>query len=69
MTTTTFQVPDIHCEHCKTSIENAVSLVSGVDRVEVTIPARTVDVVFDEAQATRAAIVDAIESQGYVVTG
>jgi len=67
MTTITLDVPDISCGHCKMSIEGAVSTLAGIDRVEVTIDARTVEVAFDENTVYRAAIVDAIESQGYEV--
>ena len=69
MTSATLNVPDISCGHCKTSIEGAVSEVSGVDRVEVTIDARSVEVSFDDSVALDA-IVEAIEGQGYeVATG
>jgi len=67
MTDLTLDVPDISCGHCKMSIEGAVSTLAGIDRVEVTIDARTVDIAYDETVVDRAAIVDAIESQGYEV--
>jgi copper chaperone len=68
MTSLTLNVPDISCGHCKTSIEGAVSDLSGIETVEVTIDARTVDIAFDEAVVTRDAIVDAIEEVGYEVS-
>jgi len=68
MTTETLSVPDISCGHCKTSIEGAVSELDGVDKVEVDIEARTVDVAFDGGTVAREAIVGAIEEQGYEVT-
>ena len=64
----TLRVPDISCEHCQRSIEGAVSEVSGVARVAVRIPDKTVEVEFDESQTDREAIVGAIESQGYEVS-
>jgi copper chaperone len=67
MTTETLSVPDISCGHCKTSIEGAVSEIDGVDKVEVDIDARTVDVAFDDNTVARDAIVGAIEGQGYEV--
>ena len=67
MSNLTLNVPDISCGHCKTSIEGAVGELAGVDKVEVTIDARTVDVAFDDATVDQAAIVDAIESVGYEV--
>lgn len=67
MTTETLSVPDISCGHCKTSIEGAVSELDGVDKVEVNIDARTVDIAFDDDTVARDAIVGAIEEQGYEV--
>lgn len=67
MTTLTLSVPDISCEHCKMSIEGAVDQLPGVDKVEVHIEPKTVDVDFDEATLTLDAIVSAIEEQGYDV--
>ncbi len=66
MTTVTLNVPDIHCGHCKSSIEGAVSELAGVERVEVTIDTRTVDVDHDDS-VELTAIVGAIEGQGYEV--
>ena len=67
MTTETLSVPDISCGHCKTSIEGAVGELDGVDKVEVNIDARTVDVAFDDDAVARDSIVGAIEGQGYEV--
>lgn len=69
MTSTTFSVPDVSCDHCKTSIEGAVAELDGVNRVEVNIEPKTVDVDFDEETVQAQAIVDAIEEQGYKVAG
>jgi copper chaperone len=67
MTDLTLTVPEISCGHCKMSIEGAVSTLAGIDRVEVTIDAHTVDVSYDEQVVDRAAIINAIEGQGYEV--
>ena len=67
MTQVTIQVPDIHCGHCKTSLEGAVGDLSGVTSAEVTIEARTVDVTFDKTLTPMDDIVEAIEDQGYEV--
>jgi len=66
MTTTTLSVPTISCGHCKSSIEGAVSELAGIDKVEVHIEERTVDLVFDETLGLDA-IIEAIEEQGYDV--
>ena len=69
MTELTLSVPDISCGHCKSSIEGAVATLAGVGPVEVHIDDRTVDVAFDDGTVALAAIVEAIEAQGYAVTG
>ena len=69
MTTTTFDVPDIHCGHCATSIEGAVQQLPGISEVSVRIDDRAVDVTFDEASVVVSSIVAAIEDQGYAVAG
>ncbi len=67
MTTTTIAVPDISCGHCKSSIEGAVGALPGVEKVEVNIEPKTVDVSFDDTQVGLDQIVEAIEEQGYTV--
>ena len=67
MTETRFAVPEVHCDHCKSSIEGAVAALDGVTAVDVKIDDRVVDVSFDDAVATADAIVAAIEDQGYSV--
>lgn len=67
MSTRTLSVPDISCNHCKTSIEGAVGSLTGVARVEVNIEPKTVDVDFDDETLSLDAIVTAIEDQGYDV--
>ena len=67
MTTATLTVPDISCEHCKSSIESAVAPLDGVEGVEVHVAERTVDLAYDGTDATFDAIVAAIEDQGYEV--
>jgi copper chaperone len=67
VSTKTLTVPEISCGHCKSSIEGAVSPLNGVDKVEVHIEERTVDLAFDGSDSTFEAIVAAIEEQGYDV--
>lgn len=68
-TSTTLQVPEVHCDNCKTSLEGAVGELGGVDRVEVSVPDATIDVSFDEASVDLDTIKKTIEEQGYVVFG
>jgi copper chaperone len=67
MTTTTISVPEIHCDHCKHSIEGALSALPGVRSAQVDIDAKDVTVQFDEARTDHGRIVAAIEEQGYDV--
>jgi copper chaperone len=67
MVTETISVPEIHCDHCKVSIEGAVGSIAGVDAASVDIPARTVTVTYDDASVNRGDLVEAIQQQGYEV--
>jgi len=66
MTETTLSVPEVHCGHCKMSIEGAVGALDGVTAASVDVDARTVTVSYD-APADVDQIVVAIEEQGYEV--
>ena len=66
MTETTISVPDIHCDHCKMSLEGALGKVAGVKKASVDVPNATISVAFD-SPATMDELVAAIEGQGYEV--
>lgn len=66
MTEMTISVPEIHCNHCKMSIEGAVAAVDGVSTATVDVESRSVAVSFDDP-ASFDAIKGAIEGQGYDV--
>ena len=67
MTTMTISVPEIHCDHCKHSIEGALAPLPGVASAQVDVEARTVTVEVDESLTDRGRLVAAIEDQGYDV--
>lgn len=67
MTTETIAVPEIHCGHCKSSIEGALAPLDGVSEATVDIDSRTVHVTYDEAKLDRDALVRAIVDHGYDV--
>ena len=67
MTARTISVPDISCDHCKASIEQAVGDLAGVEEVAVDISARTVAFNFDENAVDLDQIISAIEGAGYEV--
>ena len=64
MTSRVFDVPDISCDHCKREIEEAVSAVSEVDSVVVTVDRRVVEVA---GVASDDAVIAAIQLAGYEV--
>lgn len=67
MTTETISVPEIHCDHCRTSIEGALQPLAGVQQATVDIAQRTVTVAYDDGAVDRGTLVAAIEDQGYEV--
>jgi len=60
-------VPEVHCGHCVSSIEGAVSQLEGVDTVKVNLDSRDVTVDFDDTRVGLEQIVSTIEGQGYDV--
>jgi copper chaperone len=67
VTMMTISVPEIHCNHCKHSIERALAPLPGVRSAQVDIDARTVTVDVDTARVDRDQLVGVIEEQGYEV--
>lgn len=67
MATDTIVVPEIHCDHCRSSIEGALAPLDGVARASVDIEARQVIVDYDASTIDRDALISAIEDQGYEV--
>jgi copper chaperone len=67
MATETISVPEIHCDHCKSSIEGALASIGGVEDAAVSIEAKTVTVTYDDASVNHGDLVEAIEQQGYEV--
>lgn len=67
MTEKQISVPEVHCDHCKASIEGAVGALPGVEAVNVDVDAKSVLVRFEESVTSEDAIKAAIEEQGYEV--
>lgn len=64
MTTLTYTVPAISCDHCVNAITGEVTKVPGVAKVDVDLTSKTVTVVGD---ADDTAIRTAIDDAGYDV--
>jgi MerR family transcriptional regulator, copper efflux regulator len=69
MRTTKLNVPEVHCGHCKTSLEGAVGAMPGVATVEVSLEEATIDVAYDDNLVDLDTIKAVIEEQGYAVAG
>jgi copper chaperone len=69
MTTETLSVPDISCDHCQRTIESALGRLPGVHRAAVDVAGRTVQVTYDAAAVTPAAIRATLAEEGYEVAG
>ncbi len=55
MTTVTYSIPNISCNHCVHTIKTEVSDLAGVQNVEASVEAKTATITFD-APATEAQI-------------
>lgn len=64
---TTLNGPSISCAHCKSTIEGAVSDLTGVTAVDVDIDARAVEIDFDPKEVSLDEIVEAIVDVSYEV--
>jgi copper chaperone CopZ len=64
---TSYSVPGVSCEHCKTAIRGEVGAVAGVEAVEVDLEAKTVTVRGREVD--EAAVRAAIDEAGYDIAG
>lgn len=62
-----FAVPEVHCGHCKQSIEGVLRPLEGVSDAVVDVDNKSVVVSFDASIVDRGAIVATIEEAGYRV--
>ncbi len=65
MSARTYSVPDVSCEHCRAAITSEVSVVPGVEAVDVDLEAKTVTVTGEPLD--EGAIIAAIADAGYEV--
>lgn len=64
LTTLTYNIPAVHCPHCKVTIERELSQLAGVSSVSVDVDAREAVIRF-EPPATRTAIEERLADTGY----
>lgn len=67
METVTYIAPDISCQHCQQAIEQAVGALPGVERVQVAISDKRVEVHYDPARVSPDQIVAALDEEGYPI--
>jgi len=65
----TLNVPDVSCMHCKMAIENALKDKEGVEKVDVEVPTKTVQLYYDPERVELDHIKDILEDEGYPVAG
>lgn len=63
------RVPSIACEGCARSIKQALGRLPGVQKVEVDVAGKNVDVDYDAGQVAEENIKERIESADYAVEG
>ena len=62
-------VPDVSCEHCKMTIEKALQGRPGIEKAEVDVASKTLDLVFVPATITLDQVKDILEEEDYPVAG
>jgi copper chaperone len=69
MEQTILRVDGMSCQHCVNAITDAVSVLDGVDQVEIDLDAKTVTVVHNLEAVSIEKIRDEIEDQGFDIVG
>ena len=67
MEKTTFNVPDISCEHCEHAITEALKPIDGVQLVQVDIPTKLVTVTYDADKVSVDRFKDVLAEEDYPV--
>lgn len=64
MTTKTYTVNGMKCDHCRQSVESALKGVNGVKSAEVSLEKGEAVVSYDESQTTPQALKEAVDALG-----
>jgi copper chaperone len=67
MTEKTLKVPDMHCGHCKATVEGELNGLFGVEGSNADLEKGTVAVRYDEDKVSTEQLIEAIEEAGYTV--
>lgn len=68
MTETMFTVPDLHCDHCKATVEGELNKLAGVENSSADPEKGAVEITYDERQITPEELKGTIKDAGYTVT-
>lgn len=68
MSTTTYIVEGMSCEHCVTAVAQEVGAIEGVTKVQVDLEAGTVTVTGADA-VDQTAVAEAVDEAGYALVG
>ena len=63
--TVTLSVPGMTCAACPITVKQALSRVSGVDKIDVSLERKEAIVTFDDTKTNVAALTKATENAGY----
>lgn len=66
--TVTLFVPDMNCAACPITVKKALTKVSGVSKIDVSLDRREAKVTFDDAKANVDALTRATKDAGYPST-
>jgi copper chaperone len=67
MSKVVLDIPEISCEHCSQSIQQALQPQAGVKRVQVDVPNQRVHLEFDENQISLDRVKEILEEEEYPV--
>lgn len=65
MMTTTYQVPDMSCAHCKAKIEGEVNKLNGIQDANADVDEKRLTVTFDENTVQSESIEESVNKAGY----
>jgi copper chaperone len=67
VTRVVLEVPDISCEHCERTVRSTLEPLSGIQTVQVDVPARSVTVDYDEGTVSLGEMSAALADEDYPV--
>ena len=67
METKVWNVEGMSCMHCVKSIQSSVGALNGIEKVEVSLPNKTVSITLNPEKIKDSEIISVIEEEGYKV--